>query len=137
MDGPSLTPTEGFLLLAFAKLYPNNKLACQCFSDVVDEIILGNFTLQAQFLEYGTEQVILEKAITRSTQNDSGAAEHETETEFDTEVEEVFDAKVWMGAYILSLERLPAVPALGWRIGRFMERIVGESISRQVDLLLC
>lgn len=137
MDGPSPTPTEGFLPLVFAKLYPNNKLACQCFSDVVDEIILGNLAPQAQFLEYGTEQVTLEKAITHSTQDDGRATEQETETEIDTEVEEAFNAKVWTGAYILSLERLPAVPALGWRIGRFVEKTVRESTPRQVDLLLC
>jgi hypothetical protein len=93
-DGPWPTLTEGFLPLVFAKLYPNNKLASRYFSDVVDEITLGNFTPQAQFVEYGTEQVTLEKAITHSTQDDNGPSEQETETEIDTEVEESFNAKI-------------------------------------------
>uniref|UniRef100_A0A093V772 Serine/threonine-protein kinase pakH n=1 Tax=Talaromyces marneffei PM1 TaxID=1077442 RepID=A0A093V772_TALMA len=140
MSCPSPTPTEGLEPLIFAKLYPNNKLACQCFSDVVGEILLGKYTRQAQFLEYGFEQTTLENAVNFAatpTQDDTGPPEQETETDSDSDLEQELTIRVWTGAYILSLERLPAVPALGWRIGRFVENVIRETVTREVDLLLC
>jgi hypothetical protein len=42
------------------------------------------------------------------------------------------------GVYILSLERPPAVLALGWRSCRFVENVtIRESTPREVDNLLC
>jgi hypothetical protein len=99
---------------------------------------MGNYAHQAQFLEYGLEQTTLEKAVNfTATQDDTGPPEQETETDSDSELRQNLSIRVWTGAYVLSLERLPAVPALGRRIGRFVEKMVKETVTREVDLLLC
>lgn len=71
--------------------------------------ILASWSKTEVNRQYGTEQVTLDKLITHSTQNHGGPLEQETDIQIVTEAEEGFDAKIWTGAYILSLQGLPAV----------------------------